>query len=270
MDEILKIFGGGGGQEDNSNADFGQSSQQQGGRNREQSLPGGGGVWEFEMPDGGIQEWQQQQRQQEQRSNVYNLPAPEADRSGMSMQSPQNNLENQKNFPPEYELEPGIENASSFAVPGGVPTSEIQVTESTIEGYMKTMGIMSEKVDTCLWTMKYEGGAKDYDVYIELTATSVRIVLPILERVRDVCREKVWYHLLRLNYVTDDIVIGLNKRDEVFMTSVIPIKYISYDDFKKSLTYIFTMVDELYPELLFLSQKTTAVSSFLQEGGSAK
>ena len=91
----------------------------------------------------------------------------------MPMQPPQNDIDNQNNFPPEYELEPGIENASSFAVPGGVPTSEIQVTESTIEGYMKTMGIMCEKVDTCLWTMKYEGGAKDYDVYIELTATSV-------------------------------------------------------------------------------------------------
>lgn len=248
MDEILKIFGGGSSDEESEGtagsgfSDGGQGRSFGGGN---QSLPGGGGVWEFEMPAGGIQEWQNSQQ-----GSVYNVPAPPANNSPQSLQN--------------YEIEPGLESSGAFAIPGGVPISEIEVKESTIEGYMKTMGLAFEKADSCLWIAKYEGGAKDYDLYVELTSSAVRLVMPVLERVRDVCREKVWYHLLRLNYVTDDITMGVNKRDEIFMSSAIPMRYISYDDFKRAVTYIFTMADEVYPELLFLAQKTTSVSTFLQ------
>lgn len=267
MDEILKIFGGGSKDDDyqddpggyGGGGQGGQSGQGGHGRNPHQSLPGGGGVWEFEMPAGGIQEWQQQQQQQRRQGDVYNVPAPESDgRRGRDPGMMQG-------YPDERQPDPmGPPADDSFAVPGGAPISEIEVQESTIEGYMKTMGIQFEKADTCLWMLKYEGGAKDYDVYVELTSSSVRFVMPVLERVRDVCREKVWYHLLRLNYVTDDVTMGLNKRDEIFMSSILPIRYISYDDFKRCMTYMFTMADEIYPELLFLAQKTTAVSTFLQ------
>lgn len=276
MDEILRIFGGGSKDDDypenGSSGGYGGDGHGEGGRgggrNPHQSLPGGGGVWEFEMPAGGIQEWQEQQR----KSGVYNVPAPESDRRRDPQQmgqQPQGYGDDPVMRQPEpmdpMQMSPMDD--PSFAVPGGAPISEIEVQESTIEGYMKTMGIQFEKADTCLWMMKYEGGAKDYDIYVELTSSSVRFVMPVLERVRDVCREKVWYHLLRLNYVTDDITMGLNKRDEIFMSSILPMKYISYDDFKRCMTYMFTMADEIYPELLFLAQKTTAVSTFLQSEG---
>lgn len=238
MDEILKLFGG--------NQDSSQEDGQQGGhRQREPggNLPGGGGVWEFEMPEGGMEALQQNS------TSVYKVPPPAS--PGM----PLHHDAIQAEIP---------EGEPQFIVPGGVPLSESGVQESTVEGYMKSLNWPFEKIDAGLWALKYEGGAKDYEMFIELGSEIVRIVMPVIERVRDACREKVWYHLLRLNYTTDQISFGINKRDEIFMVTELLVRYISYEDFKRAITYISTMVDETYPELLYLSQKPNAVSSFKQ------
>ncbi len=252
MDEILKLLGAG----SNSGNDDQQQYQdpQQGARNPYQSLPGGGETWEFESPDEGMDAWR---AAQQQNSSVYNLPAPSSPRG--HAQPNDDYGQNQGN---DYEMDGQYQ--EEFSVPGGVPMSEIDIKESTVEGYMSSMNLPFEKADAGLWMLRYEGGAKDYEMFVELNSQDLRFVMPVLERVRDVCREKVWYHLLRLNYVTDNISFGINKRDEIFMVIEIPIRYISYEDFKRAFTYICTMMDEVYPELLFLAQKPTAVSTFQQ------
>ena len=249
MDEILKLFGAGGNDDGQSG---GQDQGQYRYRDPNESLPGGGGVWEFGSDDVASAA--------KQSASVYNLPAPRTP-PGQEYQGDASygqELENNA-----YTIEQPYE--EQFSIPGGVPLSEIDIKESTVEGYMKSMSLPFEKADNGLWVLRYEGGAKDYEMFIELNSQELRLVMPILERVRDACREKVWYHLLRLNYATDNLSFGLNKRDEIFMVTEIPIRYISYEDFKRAFTYICTMMDEVYPELLFLAQKPSAVSTFLQD-----
>ena len=244
MDEILKLFGAVGNDDQSGYQDQSQ-------RDPNQHLPGGGGVWEFGTDDIGSQN---------QNSSVYNLPAPRAERA---QQYQNEGSYEQEDYNRGYVVDQPYE--EQFSIPGGVPLSEIDIKESTVEGYMKSMNLPFEKADSGLWMLRYEGGAKDYEMFVELNSQELRFVMPVLERVRDVCREKVWYHLLRLNYATDNLSFGLNKRDEVFMVAEIPIRYISYEDFKRAFTYICTMMDEVYPELLFLAQKPSAVSTFLQK-----
>lgn len=229
MDEILKIFGA-------APSNEAPPPPANSGRSLLEQLPGGGGVWEFESTD----------VDQLRQNSVYNVPPPVGDPSGY-------------NDPAE-----GYPQQEQFSVPGGVPLSEVHVEEATIEGYLTKVGAPFEKIDDGLWMVKYAGGAKDYEMFIELTQDALRIVMPVLERVREVCREKVWYHLLRMNYTVDSVNFSLNKRDEIFMGTQIPIRYITYEDFKKSFANMCTMMDDVYPELLFLAQKQTAVSSFLQ------
>lgn len=247
MDEILKLFGAGGNDENQGGA---QGQGQYGYSDPNASLPGGGGVWEF-----GADELQSAAQQS---GSVYNLPPPKTPREEF-----QENTSYAQTDNAGYTVEQPYE--EQFSIPGGVPLSEIDIRESTVEGYMKSMNLPFEKADDGLWVLKYEGGAKDYEMFVELSSQELRLVMPVLERVRDACREKVWYHLLRLNYTTDNLSFGLNKRDEVFMVVEIPIRYISYEDFKRAFTYICTMMDEVYPELLFLAQKPSAVSTFLQD-----
>ena len=85
MDEILKIFVGGSSDEESegtAGSGFSDGGQGRSFGGRNQSLPGGGGVWEFEMPAGGIQEWQNSQQ-----GSVYNVPAPPANNSPQSLQN---------------------------------------------------------------------------------------------------------------------------------------------------------------------------------------
>jgi hypothetical protein len=152
-----------------------------------------------------------------------------------------------------------------FAIPGGVPQEALDLQETTIEGYFNNIGWAFEKIDQGLWILKYKGGAKDYDIFVELTPQYLVLVVPILERVREGCKEKLWYHMLRLNYMTNIVRFGLNKRDEVLLTLEIPVGTISYQEFQKGVQHLCTIVDDAFPEILFLSQKLDATSSFLKE-----
>jgi hypothetical protein len=153
----------------------------------------------------------------------------------------------------------------SFAIPGGIPKEALEIQESTVEGYFQNLGWQSEKLDQGLWILKFRGGAKDYDIFVELNSPHLVLVIPVLERVRDSCREKLWYHLLRMNYLSSQARFGLNKRDEVLLTIEIPLATISYSEFQKGLQYICSITDDAYPELLFLSQRPEAQSSFTRE-----
>lgn len=152
-----------------------------------------------------------------------------------------------------------------FSIPGGIPIEAVNIQESTIEGYFSTIGWPFERADQGLWMVKYKGGAKDYDFIVELTQAFLVIVVPIIDRVREGCREKLWYHILRLNYQINQVRFGLNKRNEVLLTLEIPTKIISYEEFKNGVQYLCNLVDDAYPEILFLSQKLEAVSSFMRE-----
>ncbi|MHC9539586.1 MAG: hypothetical protein AB9903_08700 [Vulcanimicrobiota bacterium] len=153
----------------------------------------------------------------------------------------------------------------AFSIPGGIPKEALDIQESTIEGYYQNLGWQFEKLDQGLWILKFKGSAKDYDIYVELNAPHVVLVIPVLERVRDACREKLWYHLLRMNYLSSQARFGLNKRDEVLLTIEIPLATITYGEFQKGLQYLCSVTDDAYPELLFLSQRPEALSSFTRE-----
>jgi hypothetical protein len=159
----------------------------------------------------------------------------------------------------------GQDQEQAFSIPGGVPLEAVDLQESTIEGYFANIGWTFEKIDQGLWILKYKGGAKDYDIFVELTPQYLVLVVPILERVREGCKEKLWYHLLRLNYMTNIVRFGLNKRDEVLLTLELPIGSISYQEFQKGVQHLCTIVDDAFPEILFLSQKIDALSSFVRE-----
>ncbi|MDQ7823056.1 MAG: hypothetical protein RDV48_09710 [Candidatus Eremiobacteraeota bacterium] len=206
MDDLLRMFGGG------QREQPPQEDQQAAGREP-------GGVWEFEMPVGGI--------------------PPPSSQQGQGGEAP-------------------------FVIPGGVPQEALDIQESTIEGYYKHLGLEFERMDQGLWLAKYKGSAKDYDMYVELTPQFLVLVIPVIERVRDVCREKLWYHLLRLNYLSNQVRFGLNKRDEVLISIEIPARYLSFDEFKNAFSYIGNLVDDSYPELIYLSQKADALSSFMK------
>ncbi|MGV8119042.1 MAG: hypothetical protein AB2L14_04675 [Candidatus Xenobiia bacterium LiM19] len=153
----------------------------------------------------------------------------------------------------------------AFSIPGGIPKEALDIQESTIEGYYQNLGWQFEKLDQGLWILKFKGSAKDYDIYVELNPPHVVLVIPVLERVRDACREKLWYHLLRMNYLSSQARFGLNKRDEVLLTIEIPLATISYGEFQKGLQYLCSVTDDAFPELLFLSQRPEALSSFTRE-----
>ena len=212
MDRLLGMFGMGDQPEDNQGGSA-QAPQQQ------------GGVWEFEMPVGG-------------------MPSGGVPPGGM---------------PAEQQAQP------VFSIPGGIPKEAIDIQESTIEGYFSTIGWPFEKVDQGLWILKYKGGAKDYDIFVELTPLFLTLVVPVIDRIREGCREKLFYHILRLNYQVTQLRFGINKRNEVLVTIEIPTKTMSYEEFKNGAAQLCSLVDDAYPELLFLSQKLEAVSSFMME-----
>ncbi len=160
---------------------------------------------------------------------------------------------------------PGQPPEPAFSIPGGIPKEALEIQESTIEGYYQNLGWQFEKLDQGLWIVKFKGSAKDYDIYVELNSPFLVLVIPVLERIRDSCREKLWYHLLRMNYLSSQARFGLNKRDEVLLTIEIPLATISYGEFQKGLQYLCSVTDDAYPELLFLSQRPEALSSFTRE-----
>jgi hypothetical protein len=228
MEHLLNMFGGGGEGEPEEEAPI-QTGIRQTGSGGGGTSGGGapGGNWEFEMPPEG-------------------LPQRGGGQQGGAQQGP-----------PE----------PSFNIPGGIPPEAVDIHEETVEGYFNNLGWQFEKIDQGLWILKFKGGAKDYDIFVEVTSQFLIMVVAVLERVRDTCKEKLWYHLLRTNYLTTQLRFGLNKRDEVLLTLEMPVSLISYLEFQKGLQYLCNTVDDAYPELLYLSQKTDALSSFLKDAG---
>jgi|GEM_PF-1941895 len=207
----------------------------------------------FESDGSGEQGKEEAPAQQAQPQGVweYEMPLPQEQGSSASQDS---------------SLLPGPPSQEPvFSIPGGIPREALEIQESTIEGYYQNLGWQFEKLDQGLWILKFKGSAKDYDIFVELNSPFLVLVIPVLERVRDSCREKLWYHLLRMNYVSSQARFGLNKRDEVLLTIEIPLATISYGEFQKGLQYICSVTDDAYPELLFLSQRPEAQSSFSRE-----
>ncbi len=141
----------------------------------------------------------------------------------------------------------------------------MSVTPEVIDGYFEQYGwTYSREPGSNDWSTGFRGEVNNFRIFVRLTDNwAYFTIIPFIVGPKDSqCKQKLHWHLLRLNREINMAKFALDQDDDVLLTVELPSENLDYSEFSDALGALCYYADDTYLEMLNIAQTPEASSRF--------
>jgi hypothetical protein len=141
------------------------------------------------------------------------------------------------------------------------------LTPETIDGFFQQYGWtyqrdMQDAPD--VWNTGWRGDAASFRMFIKLTDNWIYFTISpfVVAPKKPECKEKLYYHLLRLNRDVNMAKFCIDNDGDVVLTVELPCTDLDYNEFSDAIGALCYYADDTYVEMLNLATTPNAASRY--------
>lgn len=141
----------------------------------------------------------------------------------------------------------------------------MSITPETIDGYFEQYGwTFSHEEGSSDWNTGFRGDVHSFRIFVRLTDNWVYFtIIPFIVGPKNPeCKQRLYWHLLRLNRDVNMAKFALDEDDDVLLTVELPCESLDYSEFSDALGALCYYADDTYVEMLNIAQIPGASSRF--------
>jgi len=126
------------------------------------------------------------------------------------------------------------------------------------EQYFEEYGWVYEKIDTETLVSGFQGETLTFQIFIKSDDSWVYFVLlPFINEPQPEYQEKIYAHLLQLNYEMNMVKAGIDEDGDIFLAVELPASDLDYEHFSDALDALSYYADKYYLQTLNLAMDPT-------------
>jgi hypothetical protein len=140
-----------------------------------------------------------------------------------------------------------------------------EITPEIIDGFFEQYGWSYSRDEGGRdWSTGFRGDVSSFRILVRLTDNWIYFtIIPFIVATKnEACRQRLYWHILRLNRDITLAKFGLDEDNDVLLTVELPIESLDYSEFADALNAICYYADDTYLEMLNLSQRPDAPSRY--------
>lgn len=127
-----------------------------------------------------------------------------------------------------------------------------------VKRYFEEYGWVYEQIDTETLVSGFQGEDSTFQIFIKFDDNwAYFMLLPFINKLQSEYQEKIYLHLLQLNYEMNMVKAGVDQDGDIFLAVELPISDLDYEHFSDALDALSYYADKYYLQTLNLAMDPT-------------
>lgn len=138
------------------------------------------------------------------------------------------------------------------------------IPPETIDGFFEKYGWTYQRDTPDVWRTGWRGDVASFRMFIKLTENWIYFTISpfVVAPKKPECKEKLYFHLLRLNRDINMAKFCIDSDGDLVLTVELPCANLDYEEFSDAIGALCYYADDTYLEMLNLAQNAGAPSRY--------